>query len=37
MNIDTKFEDKITCAFRAPESLPTWDFDVILLSKVENV
>ena len=49
LNIDARFEGKMTCAFKAdmrnfskfsPEyywKRKTWDFVGILLSKVENV
>ena len=40
---DAKFEEKLTCGLewqiftRALKSVKNWDFDGILLSKVENV
>ena len=47
LKIDTKFEEKLTCAskndmrnlaiFRQSTKSQNWDFDGILLSKVENV
>ena len=47
-NIDSKFEEKLTFAFKidmrnlgtfhqSNRKSPNWDFDGILLSKVENV
>ena len=47
LKIDAKFEGKLTCAFqndmrikqiftRALEKSQNWDFDVILLSEVED-
>ena len=48
LNIDAKFEGKLTCAFKndmrnfgnfhqSTWKSPNWDFDGILLSKVENL
>ena len=48
LNIDEKFEGKLTCAFKndmknmqnfhqSTWKSPNWDFDGILLSKVENL
>ena len=47
LKIDAKFEGKLTCAFKNDRDLANfhqstrksqnWDFDEILLSKVENV
>ena len=48
LNIDAKFEVKMTCAFKNDEKFSTfspehvrnsknWNFDGVLLSKVENV
>ena len=48
LNIDAKFDGKLTCAFKndtrdlenfhhSTQKAQNWDFDGVLLSKVENV